>query len=68
MKFQNINEYSSAVADYLVDEYGDMTKELEISDTDANNAGAIINYCYESGESINNAAHHLIGFLRKKRT
>ena len=65
MKFETVNDYSAAVADYLVDEYGDMSKELEINEGEANVAGAIINACYESGESINNAAHHLIEFLRR---
>ena len=65
MKFETVNEYSAAVADYLVDEYGDMSKELAISEHEANIAGAIINACYESEESINNAAHHLIEFLRR---
>ena len=54
MKFETVNDYSAAVADYLVDEYGDMSKEFEINQGEANVAGAIINACYESGESINN--------------
>jgi len=68
MRMENIttvNDYSSAVADYLCDEYGDMTKVLQIDDTQRNVVSSIINYCYDHGDSVNNAGNYLIEFIRK---
>ena len=68
MRMENIttvNDYSSAVADYLCDEYGDMTKVLQIDDTQRNVVGSIINYCYDHGDSVSNAGNYLIEFIRK---
>ena len=64
MKFETVNEYSAAVADYLVDEYGDMTKQLEMTPEQSNVVHGIINYCYEHSDSINNAAHYLLEFVK----
>jgi len=64
-QIKDVNDYSSAVADYLCDEYGDMTKALEINETQRNVVGSIINYCYDHGDSVNNAGNYLIEFIRK---
>lgn len=64
MKFETVNEYSAAVADYLVDEYGDMSKELQMTKSQGSVVGGIINYCFEMEDSINNAAHYLLEFIR----
>jgi hypothetical protein len=64
-QIKNVNDYSSAVADYLCDEYGDMTKLLQIDDTQRNVVSSIINYCYDHGDSVNNAGNYLIEFIRK---
>ena len=64
-QIKNVNDYSSAVADYLCDEYGDMTKSLQIDDTQRNVVGSIINYCYDHGDSVSNAGNYLIEFIRK---
>jgi hypothetical protein len=60
-----VNDYSSAVADYLCDEYGDMTKVLQIDDTQRNVVSSIINYCYDHGDSVSNAGNYLVEFIRK---
>lgn len=60
-----VNDYSIAVADYLCDEYGDMTKALEINETQRNVVGSIINYCYDHGDSVSNAGNYLIEFIRQ---
>ena len=64
-QIKNVNDYSSAVADYLCDEYGDMTKVLQIDDTQRNVVSSIINYCYDHGDSVSNAGNYLIEFIRK---
>lgn len=64
-QINNVNDYSSAVADYLCDEYGDMTKALEINETQHNVVDSIINYCYDHGDSVSNAGNYLIEFIRK---
>jgi hypothetical protein len=65
MKYPTVNDYSTAIADYLVDEYGDVSKHLQISSAVKRNVvGGIVNYCYENGESVNNAANYLLQFLR----
>ena len=64
MKFETVNDYSAAVADYLVDEYGDMSKHLEMTQPQINVVGGIINYCFDHEDSVNNAAHYLLEFLR----
>ena len=64
MNFQTINDYSSAVADYLVDEYGDMTKTMRMSESQRQVVGGIIHYCFDHEDSVNNAAHYLLEFLR----
>jgi hypothetical protein len=64
-QIKDVNDYSSAVADYLCDEYGDMTKALQIDDTQRNVVGSIINYCYDHGDSVSNAGNYLIEFIRK---
>ena len=64
MKFETVNEYSAAIADYLCDEYGDMSKNLQMTQPQSNVVGGIINYCFDHGDSVNNAAHYLLEFLR----
>ena len=64
-QIKDVNDYSCAVADYLCDEYGDMTKALEINETQRNVVSSIINYCYDHGDSVNNAGNYLIEFIRK---
>ena len=64
-QIKDVNDYSSAVADYLCDEYGGMTKVLEINETQCNVVGSIINYCYDHGDSVSNAGNYLIEFIRK---
>ena len=65
MKYLTVNDYSTAIADYLVSEYGDVSKHLEISNQVKRNVvGGIVNYCYENDESVNNAANYLLHFLR----
>ena len=64
-QIKDVNDYSNAVANYLCDEYGDMTKSLQIDDTQRNVVGSIINYCYDYGDSVNNAGNYLIEFIRK---
>ena len=68
MKINELNivtDYSTAVADYLCDEYGDMTHELMLNLEQKNAVGAIINYCYEHKDSVNNAGNYLIEFVRQ---
>lgn len=68
MRMENIttvNDYSSAVADYLCDEYGDMTKTLCIDDTQRMLIRSMINMCYLQGDSVSNAGNYLIEFIRK---
>ena len=64
MKFDTVNDYSAAIADYLCDEYGDMSKRLQMTEQQGNVVGGIINYCFDHKDSINNAAHYLLEFLR----
>jgi len=64
-QIKNVNDYSSAVADYLCDEYGDMTKTLCIDDTQRMLIRSMINMCYLQGDSVNNAGNYLIEFIRK---
>lgn len=64
MKFETVNDYSAAVADYLVDEYGDMSKNLQMTEPQRNVVGGIINYCFDHEDSVNNAAHYLLEFLK----
>lgn len=60
-----MNDYSNAIADYLCEEYGDISKELPISINQTNTIGAILNYCYDNNDSVNNAANYLMEFVRK---
>lgn len=64
MNFKTVNEYSAAVADYLCDEYGDMSKNLQMTESQRSVVGGIVNYCFDHGDSINNTAHYLLEFLR----
>lgn len=61
----NINDYSTKIADYLCEEYGDISKELCVNDEQKNIVASIIHYCYENQDSINNAGNYLIEFMRK---
>ena len=63
MKFETVNDYSIAIADYLCDEYGDMSKQMQLTDDESRIAGIIVNRCYENADSVNNAAHFLLEFL-----
>tara|TARA_B100001093_G_scaffold152872_1_gene145708 strand:+ start:498 stop:722 length:225 start_codon:yes stop_codon:yes gene_type:complete len=64
-EIETLNDFSSAIADYLVEEYGDSPlSTVKISDTQRNLIGGIVNYCYDNDDSINNAATHLISVLR----
>ena len=62
---KTLNDFSSAVADYLVEEYEDALSTIEMSDAQKNIIGRIVNYCYENDDSINNTANHLMSVLRK---
>ena len=64
MNFETVNDYSAAIADYLCDEYGDMSKRLQMTEQQGNVVGGIINYCFDHEDSVNNAAHYLLEFLR----
>ena len=64
MKFETVNDYSAAIADYLCDEYGDMSKNLQMTESQRDVVGGIIHYCFEIEDSVNNAAHYLLEFLR----
>ena len=64
MQFETVNEYSAAVADYLCDEYGDMSKNLQMTKEQVKVVSGIINYCFDHEDSVNNAAHYLLEFLR----
>ena len=74
MKFETVNDYSSAIADYLCDEYAYMSKNLQrlslelelhqLTEAQGNVVGGIINYCFDHNDSVNNAAHYLLEFLR----
>ena len=64
MNFETVNEYSAAIADYLCDEYGDMSKNLQMTESQRNVVCGIINYCFDHGDSVNNTAHYLLEFLR----
>ena len=64
MNFKTVNDYSVAVADYLVDEYGDISKNLQMTEPQSNVICGIINYCFDHKDSVNNAAHYLLEFLR----
>ena len=62
MQFETVNEYSAAVADYLCDEYGG--KNLQQKFKAIIVVGGIINYCFDHNDSVNNAAHYLLEFIR----
>ena len=68
MRYKTIRQYSCAVADYLTDEYGDMSKALSVNHVQSNVIGGIINYCFENEDSINNTANYLVDFLRQTNT
>tara|TARA_E500000178_G_scaffold338663_1_gene379235 strand:- start:2824 stop:3045 length:222 start_codon:yes stop_codon:yes gene_type:complete len=64
-EIETLNDFSSAIADYLVEEYDDALSTIKITDTQRNLIGGIVNYCYDNDDSINNAASHLMSVLRK---
>lgn len=64
MNFETVNDYSAAVADYLVDEYGDMSKNLQMKESQRHVVCGIINYCFDYEDSVNNAVHYILEFLR----
>ena len=64
MTFETVNEYSAAIADYLTDEYGDMTDGMQMSEAQRQVVGGIIHHCFEIEDSVNNAAHYLLEFLK----
>jgi len=65
-ELNSVDEYSAAVADYLFEEYGNIMNELMLNLEQKNAVGAIINYCYDNEDSINNAGNYLIEFVRRK--
>jgi|TARA_B100001094_G_C18109335_1_gene760244 hypothetical protein len=65
-ELSNVNDYSAAVADYLCEEYDDIMNELMLNLEQKNAVGAIINYCYEHEDSVNNAGNYLMEFVRRK--
>tara|TARA_Y100000385_G_scaffold119185_1_gene124073 strand:- start:3319 stop:3540 length:222 start_codon:yes stop_codon:yes gene_type:complete len=64
-EIETLNDFSSAIADYLVEEYDDALSTIKITDTQRNLIGGIVNYCYDNDDSINNTASHLMSVLRK---
>lgn len=64
-EIETLNDFSSAIADYLVEEYDDALSTIKISDSQRNLIGGIVNYCYDNGDSINNTASHLMSVIRK---
>ena len=64
MKFETVNDYSIAIADYLFDEYGDMIKGMQMSKSQIEVVGGIIHHCFDHGDSVNNTAHYLLEFLK----
>ena len=63
-EIETLNDFSSAIADYLVEEYDNTLSTIKITDTQRNLIGGIVNYCYDNDDSINNTASHLISVLR----
>ena len=63
-EIETLNDFSSAIADYLVEEYDDALSTIKITDTQRNLIGGIVNYCYDNDDSINNTASHLMSVLR----
>ena len=53
-EIETLNDFSSAIADYLVEEYDDALSTIKITDTQRNLIGGIVNYCYDNDDSINN--------------
>tara|TARA_B100002019_G_scaffold22698_1_gene17262 strand:- start:1192 stop:1407 length:216 start_codon:yes stop_codon:yes gene_type:complete len=63
----HLKEFSEAIADYMVEEYNQVDNISEgLNTVQKNTMGAIINYCYENGDSVNNTASYLIEFIRKQ--
>jgi len=63
-EIETLNDFSSAIADYLVEEYDNALSTIKITDTQRNLIGGIVNYCYDNDDSINNTASHLMSVLR----
>jgi len=63
-EIETLNDFSSAIADYLVEEYDNTLSTIKITDTQRNLIGGIVNYCYDNDDSINNTASHLMSVLR----
>ena len=64
MPFETLNDYSLAVADYLCDEYGEISKNLRMTQSQSTVVCGLVDYCYENDDSINNTAHYLLEFIR----
>jgi|TARA_B100001094_G_scaffold71142_1_gene67523 hypothetical protein len=64
-QINTLSDFSNAIADYITEEYGDMTTKIPLNDEHRNILGSIINVCYDDGDSINNTASHIIDFIRK---
>lgn len=67
MNHKTVNEYSNAVAYYLSAEYDNINQMLMVNSEVAQVAGFVLAKCYEEKESVNNAAHHLLDFIRKNK-
>lgn len=64
MPFETLNDYSLAVADYLCNEYGEMSKNISMTESQSSVVSGLVNYCYENDDSVNNTAHYLLEFIR----
>ncbi len=62
-QIKSLEQYSHALADYLVEEYG-VTDDLGIPANERDNLAVFIQVSYEMEESINNAAGDLISYIR----
>ncbi len=64
-EISTLEEYSHALADYLVEEWG-VKDDLGIPANSRDDLAMFIQVCYEMGESVNNAAGDLLSYIRNE--
>ena len=63
-EISSLEQYSHALADYLVEEWG-VTDDLGIPANKRDEMAMFIQVCYEMGESVNNASGDLLAYIRE---
>ena len=64
-EISSLEQYSHALADYLVEEWG-VKDDLGIPANERDNLAMFIQISYETGESVNNAAGDLLSYIRNE--